>query len=65
MYNQPKIYKKLKELRAYPRALVFVADTMNIIFGKFAWTMINIEFLQCIFKRTKILGMFHPRVPGP
>ena len=51
-----KMYKKLKELRAYARALVYVADTMNIIFAKFAWTIINIEFLQCILKALRDLA---------
>ena len=57
--NNKKSIKKSKEVRAYARALVYVADTMNIFFAKFAWTVINIEFLQCIFKSTKRLSMFH------
>ena len=43
--NNQKSKKESKELRAYVKALVYVADTMNIIFAKFAWTIINIEFL--------------------
>ena len=53
--------KKVKILRAYARALIYVANTVNIVFTKFAWTFINIEFLQCIFKTRKRLGMFHIR----
>ena len=31
-------------------SLVNIANTVNIVSTKFAWTFINIEFLQCIFK---------------
>ena len=34
--------KKVKRLRAYARALVNVANTLNIVSTKFAWTFINI-----------------------
>ena len=43
-------------MQAYVRALVYVADTVNIIFAKFAWTIIDIEFLQSTFKSRKSLG---------
>ena len=56
--NQKSIKKKSKEVRAYARALVYVADTMYVTFAKFAWTIINIKFLQCTFKSTKRHGMF-------
>ena len=45
-------------LRAYARALVYVADTVDIIFAKFTWTVIDIEFLQSTFKSRKSLDIF-------
>ena len=48
-----KNLKEAKELRAYARGLLYVANTTNVIFAKFAWTFINIEFLQFIFKGSK------------
>ena len=59
MYKHTKSLKKVKRLRAYARALVNVANTLNIVSAKFAWTFINIELLQCIFKSRKRLSMFH------
>ena len=60
IYKHTKsLKKKVKRLRAYARALVDVANTLNIVSTKFAWTFINIEFLQCIFKSRKRLSMFH------
>ena len=54
-----KNLKNSKELLTYARVLVYVAETINVILSKLVWTFINIEFLQCIFKSSKILGMFH------
>ena len=50
-----KFLKKVKRLRAYARAFIYVANTVNIVTTKFAWTFINIEFLQCIFRNSKRL----------
>ena len=36
--------RKVKRLRAYARALVYVANTVYIVSTKFAWSIINIEF---------------------
>ena len=48
--------KKVKRLRAYARALVNVANTVNIVSTKFAWKFINIKFLQCILKAERDLA---------
>ena len=53
-----KKYYKKKRLRAYARALVYVDNIVDIIFAKFAWTVIDIEFLQSTFKSRKSLGIF-------
>ena len=42
---EQKCIKQKKGLRAYARALVYVADTVDIIFANFAWTVIDIAFL--------------------
>ena len=50
VYNQIKMHQTKKGLRVYARALVNVADTVDIIFAKFAWTIIDIGFFQSTFK---------------
>ena len=42
IYKHTKSLKKVKRLRAYARALVDIANTVNIVSTKFAWTFINI-----------------------
>ena len=37
-------------MQAYARALVYVTNTVDIICKKFAWTVIDIDFLQFTFK---------------
>ena len=59
IHTTKNLQKKSKEVRAYARALVYVPDTINVIFSKFACTIISIEFLQCTFKSTKRLGLFY------
>ena len=55
-----KISKSNKNnyIKAYARTVDNVANTVNVVSTKFAWTFINIEFLQCIFKSRKRLN-FH------
>ena len=52
------IKQNKKGLRDYARALVYVADTVDIIFATFARTVIDIEFLQSTFKSRKNLDIF-------
>ena len=48
-----------KEVQAYARALIYVADTIDIIFTKFAWTNQNSNLFTLFLKSSRDFNSFN------